>query len=100
VRAGRKELDADAGASFGGVAQIDHTAFLLFIGYGIYEDEFRAQPKRLLKVDQATVSVDDDCLAIFPKLVPLDVSARRPDGDPREDSGAAPFASKLWLWHR
>jgi hypothetical protein len=89
VRAGREEFDADARALIGSVSQIDNAAFLLFFCDRIDQDKVGAQFDGLLKVEEATMSVDDNGLTVLAELAAVGIFPCRTDGDAREDPRTA-----------
>jgi len=100
MRAWAEKLDADARAFFGGVAQINDAAFLLFLCGGVDENEFGAEFERLIQIKQAAVSVDHDRLALRAEFPAFQVLPLCLHGDPCEDAGTAPLARGLRFWHR
>jgi hypothetical protein len=99
MRTGGKELEADAGAFVGSVAQIDDAAVLLFFGNRVDEDDFGADSDRLLQVNKATVGVDDDRLCVFAEFAAVHILAASADGDARKDPGAAAFLAGVRVGH-
>jgi hypothetical protein len=95
----REKLNSDARALLGSIADIYDPAFLLFLGHRIDERDIRAHFKRLVQVEQAAMRVDHDGLAVFTKLPPVRVLARRAYRYAREDSGAPPLIALLPFRH-
>ena len=85
VRAGREKFYSHARALFGGIAQVNDTALLLFFRDGVDEHHFRAHLKLFLEVEEASVGVNHDRLAIFAKFLSQDVPARRAYGNSSEN---------------
>ena len=85
VRARREKFNSHACALFRGIAQVDHAAFLLFFGDGVDKHHFRANLKLFLQVEEASVGVNHDRLAIFAKFLSQDVPTRRAYGNSREN---------------
>lgn len=73
MRAGCEKLDADARAPLRCVADVDHAAFLLFFRHRIRQNKIFAEAERFVQIEQAAVCVDDDGLAVFAELAPLDI---------------------------
>ena len=76
MRARRKKFDADAGPFFGSVAKVNDSAFLLFLCYRINQQQVCAKRELLLKVKQASVSIDHDRLAVLAKFPTVNALAR------------------------
>ena len=100
MRARAEELDADARTLFGGVAEVDDPAFLLFIGRGIDENQLGANFERLVEIEQAAMSVDYNRLALRAEFPAFDVLSGRMDRNAREDAGASALFRDLRSWHR
>jgi len=89
MRGRREEFDADALAFVGKVADKNYSAFLLFFGDRIDQQDVGAHFEFGLHVEQGTVSVDDDGLAILAELAAGGGLARGAHGNAREDACAA-----------
>src|ERR1700735_2908168 len=72
MRARRKKFHSDSRAFFRSVAQIDHSTLLFFLSYGINQHEICAKCEFRLNVEQASVSIDHDRLAIFSEFAAVD----------------------------
>jgi hypothetical protein len=90
MRRGGEELDADALASFGGIAEKHDAAFLLFLGERIGENDHGVHVERLIEVDQAAVRIDDDRFAGFAEAAFIGILSRDDHAHPHEDPGTAP----------
>jgi hypothetical protein len=90
-RRGNK-FDAHALAFLGVVAEIDDSAFLLFLRSGIDEYEQRSYLQILLGVEQSAMGADHDRFAGMPKPPALLILARELHANSHELSGAAPFS--------
>jgi hypothetical protein len=88
----RNKFDAHALALLGIVAEIDDSAFLLFLSRGIDEYEQRAYLQILLGVEQSAMSADHDRFADMPKTPALMILARELHANSHEPSGTAPFS--------
>lgn len=89
VRGGGEEFDADASALFGGVAEVDDAALLLFLGDGIDEDEVGAHFEILVDIKKGAMGVDDDGLAVFVEFLATVIAAGDAHGYAGEDTRAA-----------
>ena len=99
MRRGGKELDADALAFVGGIAEKHDAAFLLFLREGIGEDEHGVHVERLVQVDQAAVRIDDDGFAGFAEAAVVGILSRSDHAHPHEDPGTASNLVDIRLWH-
>src|SRR5580698_9274993 len=90
--AGRKELNAYARALLRGITEIDHTRFLFLFSCRINEHQVRTKCERLIQIEQATMGIDNDCLAVCAKLPAFGVLTSGLDRDAREHAGTAPLA--------
>jgi len=70
-----EELDADADAAVAGIAEEDDAAFLLFLGFGIDQDEHFAAVHFVLEHEQAAVLVDHQGFANLAEFAPLMAAA-------------------------
>jgi hypothetical protein len=86
------KFDANALALLGIVAEIDHSAFLLFLRGGIGEYEQRSHFQVLLGVEQSAMGIDNDRFAGMLEPPALLILARELHPDSHEHSGAASFA--------
>jgi hypothetical protein len=86
------KFDAHALAFLGIVAEIDDSAFLLFLSSGIDEYEQRSYLQILLGVEQSAMGADHDRFAGMPKPPALLILARELHANSHELSGAAPFS--------
>ena len=86
MRAGREKFDADAGAFFGCVAEIDDAAILFFFRGGIDEHQLRADFELSLQVKEAAMGINDDGLAGFLKFLSQQVSAGGANSNAGEDA--------------
>ncbi len=86
------EFDAHALALLGVIAEIDHSAFLLFLRGGIGEHEQRSHFQVLLGVEQSAMGIDNNRLAGMLEPPALLILARELHPDSHEHSGAASFA--------
>jgi hypothetical protein len=86
------KFDAHALALLGVVAEIDHSAFLLFLRGGIGEYEQRSHLQVLLGVEQSAMRIDNDRFAGMPEPSALLILARELHPNSHEHSGAASFA--------
>lgn len=85
-----KKFNADALAFVHGFAEIDHAAFLLFLGERVGERNERIHGDFLIEIDQAAVGVDHDGLARGAKLPSADVFSRGHYAHAHENPSAAP----------
>ena len=85
MRTGREKLNTNAHPFFGSVANINHSAFLLFLGHGINQNQVCAECDLFLKIKQPSVSVDHDRLAVFPEFTAMNALARCAHGYTREN---------------
>jgi hypothetical protein len=99
MRAWGKEFDTDTCTLFGGVAEIDDAAFLLFFGDGIDQDDFGTERERFLEIEQAAMGVDDDGLAVLAEFLAIAIFGHSAHGDAGEDAGTAPGRAVLRFAH-
>src|SRR5271170_381547 len=88
---GRKKFNTHTHPFFGSIANINHSAFLLFLSHGINQHQVCPQCDLFLKVKQPSVSVDHDRLAVLPEFAPMNALARRAHGYTGENTRAAPL---------
>jgi hypothetical protein len=93
VRTRRKKFDADAGAFFGRIAQVDDAAILFFFRGRIYEHQLPTNFELGLQVKKAAVGIDYDGLAGFLKFFSQQVSAGGANGNAGEDARTATLAA-------
>jgi hypothetical protein len=93
----RKKLHADTRPFFGRVAKINHSAFLLFFSHGINQYQVCAESKFLLNVEQPSVGVDHDRLAILSELTAVDALARRSHRYASENARTAALFAAAFL---
>jgi hypothetical protein len=86
------KFDAHALALLGVVAEIDHSAFLLFLRGGTGKNEQRSYFQVLLGVEQSAMGIDNNRFAGMLEPPALLILARELYPDSHEHSGAASFA--------
>jgi hypothetical protein len=84
-----EEFDADALAAIAGFAEIDDAAFLLFLRFGVGEDQHFTVVNFVLEHEQAAMGVDDHGFADFLELLAVVAAARGLDAHLVKDAGAA-----------
>jgi len=89
ARSGGEKFDADALAAIAGFTEINDAAFLLFVSFGVGEDNHFAVVDLMLEHEQAAVGVDDDGLANFLKFLAIVSAARGLHAHLVEDASAA-----------
>jgi hypothetical protein len=95
---GRKKFNTNTHPFLGSVANINHSAFLLFLSYGINQHQVCAQCDLFLKIKQPSVSVDHDRLAVLPEFTAMNALARCAHRYTGENPRAAPlFAAGLFV---
>ena len=77
MRTWREKFPSDSRAFFRSVAKINHSTLLFFLGYGIDQHQVCAKRKFRLDVEQASVGIDHDCLAVLSEFTAVDALARR-----------------------
>ncbi len=99
MRSGRQKFDAHALPFIGGFAEIYDAAFLFFLREGIGEDEHGIEHERLVQVDQAAVSADDNGFAGFAEALAIRIFSRGHDADAQEDSSATASSAEGLFRH-
>ena len=89
VGTGGQEFDADALAFLTDFTEIDDTNFLFFLCGGTVENQHGAILDRLIEIEQAAVSVNDDGLTGLAELASVGIFTGNPHADAHEDSRAA-----------
>lgn len=89
VRAGREEFDSDARSLVRGFADVDDAAFLLLLGRGVDQDDFRADFQLLLEVEQAALHVDYNGVAAFAEFAAFPVGSLGPHREAGDQARAA-----------
>lgn len=99
MRRRSEELDADALALLGGIAEKHDAAFLLFLREGVGENHDGVDRERLVQVHQSAVRVDDDGLASFAEAPVVGVLSRDHHAHAHEDPCTAPNLVEIRFGH-